>query len=98
MIIKLTFLQAKPIGLSGLVAHTFDVSPNNLAIAYLIMVGALDKIVMPYDLSSKATNDQKENAVISLLSVFAYLVGMYLVLLVTTTNENHRTNSSTAVQ
>jgi len=63
--------HANPIGLSGLVAHNFDIYPINFALAYLVLVGALDTLLLGFDKSAI----HKRKCLIDLIMVIAYLVG-----------------------
>eukprot|EP00026_Physarum_polycephalum_P001423 Phypoly_transcript_01424.p1 GENE.Phypoly_transcript_01424~~Phypoly_transcript_01424.p1 ORF type:complete len:1064 (+),score=194.19 Phypoly_transcript_01424:231-3194(+) len=71
--------QAHPVGLSGLVAHNFDVYPANYVVSYLIQLGALDRIVEPFRLTSNSSKEDRKQTLISLISIFAYVAARVVV-------------------
>jgi len=67
--------EGKPIGVSGLVAHTFGVFPANFAFAYLVLVGELDKICVPFGPNVNSSSAEKDRSAKLLLHIMSFLVG-----------------------
>eukprot|EP01113_Clastostelium_recurvatum_P046374 TRINITY_DN811_c0_g1_i3.p1 TRINITY_DN811_c0_g1~~TRINITY_DN811_c0_g1_i3.p1 ORF type:complete len:1573 (-),score=491.09 TRINITY_DN811_c0_g1_i3:31-4749(-) len=67
--------SARPIGLSGIIAHNFEVFPANYSFTYLVMAKAFEADVKPYLPGSGATEKDRVAACRKIVSVLAYMIG-----------------------